>query len=95
MREIWGLIPGPVKLDTLSPTARHRCDVLRSCVVQVLTARMSPATHYTLPRNTARIMKIEISNFFIEFCENLPMLKTKEWIYDLARNLKFIWDHLC
>ena len=25
--EAWGSIPGPVKLDTVSPTIRHRCDV--------------------------------------------------------------------
>ena len=27
VREVWGLIPGPVKLDTVSPTACLRCDV--------------------------------------------------------------------
>ena len=27
VRKVGGLIPGPVKLDTVSPTARHRCDV--------------------------------------------------------------------
>ena len=27
MREIWGLNPGSVKSNTVSPTARHRCDV--------------------------------------------------------------------
>ena len=27
VREVWGSIPGPVKSDTVSPTARHRCDV--------------------------------------------------------------------
>ena len=27
LREVWGSIPGPVKFDTVSPTARHRCDV--------------------------------------------------------------------
>ena len=26
-RQIMGFIPGPVKTDKLSPTARHRCDV--------------------------------------------------------------------
>ena len=25
--EVWGLIPGPIKSDTVSPTARNRCDV--------------------------------------------------------------------
>ena len=27
MRQVWGFIPGSVKSDTVSLTARHRCDV--------------------------------------------------------------------
>ena len=27
VREVWGSIPGPVKSNTVQPTARHRCDV--------------------------------------------------------------------
>ena len=27
VQEVWGWIPGQVKLDTMSPTARHRYDV--------------------------------------------------------------------
>ena len=27
VREVWGSVPGPVKSDTVSPTARHRCDI--------------------------------------------------------------------
>ena len=27
VREVWGLITGPVKSDAVSPTARHRSDV--------------------------------------------------------------------
>ena len=26
-REVWGSNLGPVKLDTVLPTARHRCDI--------------------------------------------------------------------
>ena len=39
-----GLIPGPVKSDTVSPTARHRCDISS----ELEAAEMGPATHYVL-----------------------------------------------
>ena len=37
-----GSIPWPVKLDTVSPTARHRCDVFWSCVAQAQSRRDGP-----------------------------------------------------
>ena len=58
VRKVLCSIPGPVK----SGECRHRfaaaATFLRSCVAQVLTANMDPATRYTLWRNTASIMKI-------------------------------------
>ena len=34
---VWGSLPRPVKSDTVSKTARHRCDVFSECVAQALS----------------------------------------------------------
>ena len=53
--EIWGLIPGLFKLDTVSPTARHLCNVsppwFEAVLARCLAAEMSPATRYILRRD--------------------------------------------
>ena len=41
-RVVLGAIPGPVKLDTVSPTTRHRCDVSSELCSRCLTATMDP-----------------------------------------------------
>ena len=54
----WSLIPGLFKLDTMSPTARHLCNVSPPWFEAVLTVRlaaeMSHATRHipVLSRNT-------------------------------------------
>ena len=59
-REVRGSNLGPVKSDTMLPTARHLCDisskgaVLPTCT---MTRRWAPPTRYTLRRITASIMK--------------------------------------
>ena len=56
--EVWGSIPGPVKSDTVLPTARHRCDVSSELSCQVLSRGDGPATCYALRRNIASTMKV-------------------------------------
>ena len=49
-----------VKLDAVSPTARHCCDVsLKGAVLLagVMSRRWAPPTRYTLPRNTVSLTK--------------------------------------
>ena len=36
VQEVLGYVPGFVKSDAVSPAARHRCEVLRSCVALVV-----------------------------------------------------------
>ena len=51
---------GPVMLDTVLPTARHRCDITSKEAVlpaAAMTWRWAPPTHYMLRRNTASMMK--------------------------------------
>ena len=38
----WGSIPRAVKSDTVSPTARNRCNVLRSCVAKAVSCGDRP-----------------------------------------------------
>ena len=49
----------PVKLDTVLPTVRHRCEIsLKGAVLPGRNdAEMGPQTHYTLWRCTASIIK--------------------------------------
>ena len=56
---VWGSCLWPVKLDTVFPTARHRCDISSKEAVSPgrNDAKMGPPTHYTLRRITASIMK--------------------------------------
>ena len=43
VREVWGSIPGPVKSNTVSPTARHRVDVSSElCYPSAETRRWAP-----------------------------------------------------
>ena len=61
VREVWGSIPAPVKSDTKSLTARHRCDVFsefEDMSSKRQAAEMGPATRYMLERNTASILKV-------------------------------------
>ena len=51
---------GPVKSDTVLPTARYHCDIsLKGAVLLTgaMMRRWTPPTRYTLRRNTASIMK--------------------------------------
>ena len=36
--EVWGSIPGPVKSNTVSPTAFHSCDVFSEMFFQLCVA---------------------------------------------------------
>ena len=54
MREIWGSIPGPIKSDAVSPTARHRCDVSS----ELCYPGANPPLVTRLRRNTASILNI-------------------------------------
>ena len=58
-REVWGSKLGPVKSDTVLPTARHRCDISSKelCCLGAMTRRWAPPTCYTLRPITASIMK--------------------------------------
>ena len=50
-REVLGLFLGPVRSDTVSSTARHRCDFLNLCFAQALNREVAspfPSTDYTL-----------------------------------------------
>ena len=54
-----GLIPGPVKSDTMLPPARQRCDVSSElCCPDTVDAEMGPAVRYALRRNTAIVKKV-------------------------------------
>ena len=53
---IMDFIPELVKSATVSPTARHRCDVS----LELCCPEMGPATCYTLWCNSASMMKIFI-----------------------------------
>ena len=54
VREVWGLITGPVK----SAQCRHRCDVSPElCSPGTYVAEMGPASRYTLLRMDASIKK--------------------------------------
>ena len=53
-----GSIPSPVKPDTVSPTARHCCDISQElCCTGTKPWRRS-ATRYSLHRNTVSILEI-------------------------------------
>ena len=58
-RDVWSSNLGPVKSDTVWPTARHRCDI--SSKEAVLRGRndaeLGPATRRTPRRNTVNIIK--------------------------------------
>ena len=54
MREDGGSNPGPVKLNTVSQTARHRCDESSE---PRLSRGEESATRDTLRRNTASVIK--------------------------------------
>ena len=59
-REVGGSNLGPVKSDTVLPTARHRCNISWNGAVLptgAMTQRWTPPTRYTLWRNTASTMK--------------------------------------
>ena len=58
-REVWGYNLGPVKLDTVLPTVRHRCDISskRAVLAGAMTRRLASQTRYMLRRITASIMK--------------------------------------
>ena len=56
-----GSIPGPVKSDTVSSTARHCYDIsskFEAVSFRRSAAKMGPATRYMLGRNTASMTKI-------------------------------------
>ena len=55
--EVRDLNLGPVKSDTVLPTARHRCNISSKGVVLLgrNDAEMGPQTRYTLRRTTASI----------------------------------------
>ena len=42
VQEVWGSIPGPLKLDAVPLTAPHHCDVSKSCVAQTLSCGDEP-----------------------------------------------------
>ena len=50
--KVWSLIPRLFKLDTVSPTARHLCNVsppwFKAVLARRLAIEMSPATRYIL-----------------------------------------------
>ena len=56
---VWDSRLGPVELDTVLLTARHRCNISWKGTVLPWRndAEMSPATRYTLRRNTASTKK--------------------------------------
>ena len=53
-----GSNPAPVKLETVPPTARHRCDVSLGCVVHALSPEIGLATRYTISCNTASLQQL-------------------------------------
>ena len=58
--EVRGSNLGSVKLDSVLPTARHRCDISSKEAVLpagTMTRRRASQTRYTLWCNTARIME--------------------------------------
>ena len=60
VREVWGSNFGPVKSDTVLPTARHRCDIISKGAVLLkgaVTRKWTPQACYTLRRITASIIK--------------------------------------
>ena len=60
VRHVMGLIPSPVKSDTVAYRQRLATAeiIFGNCVAQAVTAEMDPATCFTLRCNTASIMKI-------------------------------------
>ena len=58
-QEVLGPNLGPIKLDSVLPTARHRCSIsLKGTVLpRCNNAKMGPQTRYTHWCNTASIIK--------------------------------------
>ena len=59
-REVWDSNLGPVKSDTMLPTARHRCEISSKGAMLstgAMTQKGAPPTRYTLRPITASIMK--------------------------------------
>ena len=58
-REVRGSNFGPVKSDTVLPTARHRCDIscFKLCYPGAMTRKWASQTRCTLRRNAAIIKK--------------------------------------
>ena len=78
-REVWGSYRRPVKLDTLLPTTRQRCDI--SSKETVLPGRndadVVPPTRYKLRRFTASIIKDLI------------------WFWQLIRRINWTEEYNC
>ena len=58
-REVGGSSFGPVKSDTVLPTARHHCYIFSNRAVSPgrNDAEMGPASRYPLRRNAASVIK--------------------------------------
>ena len=58
--EFYISVTKPIKPDSVSPTALHRCNVCAGlcCPGATVSRGDGPATCYTLRRNTASLMKI-------------------------------------
>ena len=61
VREVWGSIPGPVKLDTVRR-------FFGAVLPRRKAAEMEPTTGFTLRRNTASIMKVCLFLFYFLVC---------------------------
>ena len=69
-REVWGSNLGPVKWDTVLPTACHRCGISSKGAVlptSAMTRRWAPPTRYTLQHNTASVMK-DLIKYWTYYC---------------------------
>ena len=60
VREVWGSIPGPVKLHSVANDSPPLQRFFGAVMPRREAAEMSSATRYTLRHNTASIMKILI-----------------------------------
>ena len=47
-------------MNTVSPTARHCCGILRAVMPRRHAAEMDPVTRYTLGRNSASKLKVSL-----------------------------------
>ena len=58
VQEVMSSVRGPISLDTMSLTARHCCDVFRSCAAQAPTCEDGPRHLSILRRIVASIIKV-------------------------------------